>query len=229
MEFFGVAINDARNGIEPGFAIRGRRLPVGLQDGLGNGHPQIRRDLLPPGDTIERLLFVETRHFDRPFDRGAIAANFKPAIAATRDGNNPAIEFRGIASVDFQFLFAGGFALLKRRVVEKRQSHGPLDLQCTIAAEKDHRGVRIDPLGAAFRAKAGVFQKIKYAILKAALRGRADLLRTHGREQRRQILEPDHPPPETGAAPRASSGPSHAYRRSSRWSEQDIQTRTAEV
>ena len=80
------------------------------------------------GDTIQRLLLIKARHFDRPFDRGAASTDFQTTVVGARDGDNPPVELRGITRIDFQFLLAGAFALLKRRVVKKRQPHRPLDL-----------------------------------------------------------------------------------------------------
>src|SRR5438552_279617 len=104
-------------------------------------------------------------------------------IAAPRDANDAPIELRGIACIDMQLLFAGTLALLESRIVEKRQPHRALDLQHAIAAEKDRRGVGVDPLGAPRRAEAGTFQKIEYAILEAVLGGLGDhggWFRVHG-------------------------------------------------
>ena len=118
------------------------------------------------GDAIQRLLLVKARHFDRPFDRGAASTRFQEApVVGTRDRDNPPVEFRGIACIDFQFLFTGPFTLLERRVVEKRQPHRAFDLQGTIAAEEDHRGMGIDPLAPPCRAESGVFEKIKHTTL----------------------------------------------------------------
>ena len=100
-EFCGVAVDDAGNGGEPAFAIGARRLLVRLQDRICEGGRKRRRDLLRLRDTIKRLLLVEARHFDRPFDRSAASVDFKRAVAALRDGNNPPIELRGIARLTF--------------------------------------------------------------------------------------------------------------------------------
>ena len=125
------------------------RLAVRLQDRIGNGVCQGWRDLLRPGDAIQRLLLVESGHFDRPFHRHAAAADRQAAIIGAVDGDHPQVELRGVDRIDFQFLFAGAFALFERRVIQERQPHRPLDLQGAVTAEKHHRGMGIDPLAAA--------------------------------------------------------------------------------
>ena len=217
-EFCGVAIDDAGNGGEPAFSIGARRPLVRLQNRICEGGRKRRSDLMRLRDTIKRLLLVEARHFDRPLDRGATSVDFKRAVAALRDGNNPSIELRGIAPIDIQFFFAGALTLLERRIVEKRQPHGAFDLQRAIAAEKHHRRVGIDPFGAPGRTEAGTFQKMKDATLEEALRGCGDRLRVHGCSTAAPDPGPglDRPSPEAGTAHRAPSGLSRAYRRSSR-------------
>ena len=121
-------------------------LSVRLQDCLRDGDRRDGCDLLRLGDTIQRLLLVEAGHFDRPFDRRAASADLKRHLVGARDRNDAAVDLRGIAGIDFQFLLAGTLALRKRRVVEKRQPDRALDLQCAIAAEKHQRGVGVDPL-----------------------------------------------------------------------------------
>ena len=79
-EFFGVAADNGGNRGEPGAAIGNRGLPVRLQDGICNGNCKGRRELLHPGDTVQRLLLVEARHFDGPFDRNAASTDFKAAF-----------------------------------------------------------------------------------------------------------------------------------------------------
>ena len=119
--------------------------------------------------TIERLLLVEPRHFDRPFDGSTRAVDFEGAIGIARDGDNAPVELGGVAGIDLQLLLAGALALLQRRIVEKRQAHGPLDLQCPVAAEKNHRGMGVDPLAALGRTEAGTIEKIEHLLLQVGL------------------------------------------------------------
>src|SRR4051794_2741177 len=73
-EFCCVSLDDSRNGSEPGFAVRARRFFVRLQDRLCNVDGKRWRDILRLGDSIKRLLLIEARHFDGPFDRRAASA-----------------------------------------------------------------------------------------------------------------------------------------------------------
>src|SRR6185369_3712792 len=63
----------------------------------------------------------------------------------------------------------GALALLQCRIIEERQAHGPLDLQCPLGAEKNHGRMGIDPLAAPGRAEAGTIEEVEHLLLQAGL------------------------------------------------------------
>ena len=150
---------------------------MGSQNRVGYGRRKRWIDRLRCRDNIERLLLVEPCHFNRPFDGSTRAVDFEGAVGIARDGDNAPVEFGGIAGVDLQFFLAGTSALLQRRIVEKRQAHSPLDLQCPIGPEKNHRSMGIDPLAAAGRTEAGAIEEIEHLLLQVSL----GCGRVHGR------------------------------------------------
>ena len=52
-------------------------------------------ELVTLGAVIERGVFVEAGHVDRPFDGFALAAEREPAVRLASDRNNAMIELRG--------------------------------------------------------------------------------------------------------------------------------------
>ena len=140
---------------------------MGSQNRVGHSRRKRWIDRRRSRDTVERLILVEPRHFDRPFDGRPRAVDFKGAVGIARDGYNAPVEFGGIASVDFQFLLAGTLALRQRRIIEERQAHGPLDLQCPIGAEKNHGSMGVDPLAAPGRAEAGTIEEVEHLLLQS--------------------------------------------------------------
>src|SRR6478735_8733656 len=111
-ELCSITLDDGRDGGDPAFAVRARRLVMGPQNRVGQSRRKRWIDRLRCRENIERLTLVEPRHFDRPFDGGARAADFEGAVGITRDSDNAPIELGGVAGVDLQFFLAGPLALL---------------------------------------------------------------------------------------------------------------------
>ena len=88
------------------------------------------------GQMIERARLVEAAHLDRPFDRGAGAANGEPAVRFAGDRFDAAVDFRRVRGVHVELRFAGLAAFGERRVIQKGKAHGALDLERAIAGEK---------------------------------------------------------------------------------------------
>ena len=68
-------------------------------------------------------------------------------------------------AIDFYFFLAGGFPLLQRRIIQVWKPDGALDLQGTVAFEKNRCRMRIDPID--MRMGNGIRQKGKDALLHA--------------------------------------------------------------
>jgi hypothetical protein len=98
------------------------------------------------GEMIEGLRLVEAAHLDRPFDRLALAGNREPPIRLACDRNDAAIELRRIGAIDGDLSLAGGFALVERGIVEKRELHRPLELEGAVAGEEHHARMGVDTL-----------------------------------------------------------------------------------
>src|SRR5260370_31395562 len=119
---------------------------------------------------IDGLALVEAGHFNRKLDRRAVAVDIERSIAVLRDRNDSTIDLRRELAVDVDLFVAGGFALLKRRIIQERETDGALDLQRAVAFEKDRRRMGVDPVDP--RMHRGVGQKRKDALLHARSRWR---------------------------------------------------------
>jgi len=62
-------------------------------------------------------MLVEAGHFDREFNRCAVAVDIKRSIAILRDRDDATIDLRCEPAVDLDLFVAGGFPLLKRRII----------------------------------------------------------------------------------------------------------------
>jgi len=47
-------------------------------------------------------------------------------------------------TIDVEFCLAGGLALIQRRIIEKRIAHRALDLDDTVAGEKNHGAMSVE-------------------------------------------------------------------------------------
>ena len=70
-------------------------------------------------------------------------------------------------AVDLDLLFAGGFPLLQRRIIEEGKTDGALDLQRAVAFEKNRRRMGIDAIDV--RMRGGIRQKCEDALLHARI------------------------------------------------------------
>lgn len=140
-----VLIDILRDGRDPRFC-RGRlRVPVQSRDREGEPLGQPVAELAAFGNAVERLIFIETHHFDSPFDRLALAADGKTAVTFACDRDDSAIEPGRKAPVDVDLGRAGDLALLQCRIIQKRKLHRALYLQRQIIDQKDGGCVRIEP------------------------------------------------------------------------------------
>ena len=93
------------------------------------------------GDMVERIVLVEARHLDRPFDGFAAAVQGERTTGLARDRHDAAIKLRRKFAIDVEFRLAGGLALIQRRIIEKRVAHRALDLDGALAGQEHDRGM----------------------------------------------------------------------------------------
>ena len=98
-----------------------------------------RIDLARLRQSVERRVFVEAAHLERPFDRRAGAVEREPAAVLARDRDHAAVDVGRERSIDAKLGLAGFFALGECRIVQKGKAHGALDLQGALAGEKYRR------------------------------------------------------------------------------------------
>ena len=116
---------------------------------------------------IDGLTLVEAGHFNREFDRCAISVDAQGSIAVLGDGNDATVDLWRELAIDFDFLFAGGFPLLQRRIIQVWKSDGAFDLQRAVAFEKNRCRMGIDPMDTRMRGR--IRQKCKDALLHAGI------------------------------------------------------------
>ena len=73
------------NRIDPGFSRRERRNDVGGRDRIRDGVDETGIERTGFGQMVDGPALVEARHFDRIFDRRALAVDFKRSVVALRD------------------------------------------------------------------------------------------------------------------------------------------------
>ncbi len=131
----GVFINVTAERVNPRAAVERRRAAMCGCDDLAERVGKSRINLF--GEMVERAIFVEARHFHRPLDRLARAADRELAAPFAGDRHNAAIDLRRVGRVDLELGLARGLALLEGGVIEKRKTHGALDLQRPIRGEEN--------------------------------------------------------------------------------------------
>ena len=136
-----VVRDESRNGREPrrGFDRLGACMHGGDGDGELAGERIVKLATL--GEMVERVIFVEARHLDRPFDRFARAIQGERPVGFARDRHDAAVELRREFAIDLEFGAAGGFALCQSRIIEKWIAHRALDLDGAVAGQKDDGGM----------------------------------------------------------------------------------------
>ena len=84
-----------------------------------------------------------------------------------RDRNHAMIDLRRELAIYPDFLIAGGFPLLQRRIIEIGKPNGAFDLQRAVALEENRRRMRIDPMDT--RMHRRIHQECEDALLRAAI------------------------------------------------------------
>jgi hypothetical protein len=138
--------------------MRGRHSPA----------ERIRQRRIDPArfrQSVERRILAETEHLDGPFHRRSAAVQYQPSICLARDRQDAAIDFGCERPIDLEFRLAGRFALVERRIVEKREADGAFDFQCAAAGE-EHRGcVCIDALDRRAVMGCGISKQSEHRLL----------------------------------------------------------------
>ena len=163
----GIAFDDARNRIDPGFGRRQRRDGVGGRDRFRDGVDESGIERAGLGQMVDGLAFVEAAHFDGIFDRFTLAVDLERSVAALRDRDHAMVDLRRELAVDPDLFVAGGFPLLQRRIVEEGKTDGALDLQRAVAFEKNRRRMGIDAMDMRMRCRIG--QKCEHVLLHAGV------------------------------------------------------------
>ena len=144
-----------------------RRLVVDRKSHRRGPSPAMdRSSSMPRGD--RRTGVVEPRHFNHPSTGMPLPSISKAPSRVARDDDDAPDGAVGVTGVDTYFL-ATTLALLQCRIVEERQAHRPLDLQCPVGAKKDHGGMGVDPLAALGRTEAGTVEKMECLPLQVCL------------------------------------------------------------
>ncbi len=123
-------------------------------------------DPAPIRQPVERRIFIEALHFERPFHDLAFAAYREAARRLSGDRHHAAIDLRCEWPVDRKLGLAGGLAPGKRRIIEKREFHRAFDLQHPFAREEHRRAVGIDPRHRLPAMRRRIRQKGKHLVLR---------------------------------------------------------------